>query len=123
MLPAILHVLGIAVVVGVAAFSASFGSGWQIPAVYALSAGLGVVLYRQDERRVVESLWGNVLVGVLLGAGVSVALGTGMMLWYLDLPVDLVAWRILLLSWDSWLGVSGSLLVTLFVVAMADSFR
>lgn len=123
MVPTSLHVAGIAFVVATTVFAASFGQGWQVAAAYGLAVALGVALYRQAAERVVRSAWGNLVVGFLLGFGASLALGTALTEWYVDLPVDLVLWQLGLLTWDTWLGIGGVVLATMFVMGLFDAVR
>lgn len=114
------HVVGLTLAVMGATFTASFGGETAVYVAYALAAGLGVVLYIQGDRYTTAgNLTGNVLIGFLVGVLLSLTLGTGLLVWLLNVPPDFGAWQIGLMMWDSWAGIGTAVLSGFFIGGLA----
>ena len=114
------HVGGLVLAVSGTAFTASFGGETAVYVAYALAAVLGLVLYLQGDRYTTAGNHaGNVLVGYVVGVLLSFALATGLIVWLLNVPVDLGAWQVGLMMWDSWAGIGTAILSGFFVGGLA----
>jgi hypothetical protein len=110
------HVGGLAIAIGGMAFAAAFGGDIALYASYSLAAGLGIVIYFQADRVTIEgNATGNILVGYLAGVILSLAVATGLLVWFLNVPVDAGAWQMGLMLWDSWAGIGAAVLTGFFV--------
>jgi len=74
------------------------------------------VIYFQADRVTIEgNATGNILVGYLAGVILSLAVATGLLVWFLNVPVDAGAWQMGLMLWDSWAGIGAAVLTGFFV--------
>lgn len=113
------HVAGLALAFAGATVAASFGSQAVVVLGYALAVALGVVVYVQGDRSATAStVTGNILIGYLLGIVLSLAVATGLFVWFLNLPVDFGAWQMGLRMWDSWAGLGAAALSGFFIAGL-----
>ena len=114
------HVLGLAVAVGSMTFAASFGGEPALLVAYVMAATLGVVVYVQGDRYATAgTVTGNVLIGYLAGVVLSLVTATGLVVWLLNVPVDLGAWQMGLMLWDSWAGIGAAVLSGFFITGLS----
>jgi hypothetical protein len=110
------HVAGLAIAIGGMGFAAAFGGDIALYASYSLAVGLGIVIYFQADRVTIEgNATGNILVGYLAGVILSLAVATGLLVWFLNVPVDAGAWQMGLMLWDSWAGIGAAVLTGFFL--------
>lgn len=110
------HVGGLAIAIGGMAFAAAFGGEIALFVSYGLAAGLGIVIYFQADRVAIEgNATGNILIGYLLGTIISLAVATGLLVWFLNVPVDAGAWQMGLMLWDTWAGIGAAVLTGFFL--------
>lgn len=113
------HVGGLGLAFGATSVAASFGGDATVVVAYALAVILGGVVYVQGDRSATgATVTGNILVGYLLGIVLSLALATGLFVWFLGLPADFGAWQMGLRMWDSWAGIGAAALSGFFVAGL-----
>lgn len=113
------HVAGLAIGFAGTSIAASFGGEVAVVLSYALAAALGVVVYVQGDRSATgATVTGNILLGYLLGLLISLAVATGLFVWFLGLPLDFGAWQMGIRMWDSWAGVGVAALSGFFVAGL-----
>lgn len=104
--------------------TAAFGASWQQPIALAVGAVLGVIVYHQGEKGLVEgSVFGNIMIGFAAGTALGLGIGTGLLVWLLSIPADYALWRTGLLMWGAWSGVGFSLLASFFIVGLVAAIR
>lgn len=114
------HVGGLVAATTGTVFTASFGGSVGVVVGYSLAVALGSVLYLQgDTYTTVGPVSGNVLLGYLGGVVLSLAIATGLLVWFFNAPVDFAAWQMGLLLWDSWAGVGVAVLSGFFLAGLA----
>lgn len=110
------HVAGLALAVGGGSFAASFGGSATGIAAYAIAIAIGIVVYVQGDRSATAAtVTGNLLLGYLGGVVLSLAVATGLFVWFLNLPVDFAAWQMGLRLWESWAGIGAAVLSGFFL--------
>lgn len=113
------HVTGLGLAFAGSAVATTFGGGAIVVLGYALAVALGVVVYVQGDRSATAStVTGNILMGYLLGIVLSLAVATGLFVWFLNLPADFGAWQMGLRMWDSWAGLGAAALSGFFVAGL-----
>lgn len=110
------HVGGLTLAIGGIIFAAAFGGDIALYVSYGIAGALGIVIYLQADRVTIEgNATGNILVGYLAGVILSLAVATGLIVWFLNVPVDAGAWQMGLMMWDSWAGIGAAVLTGFFL--------
>lgn len=110
------HVAGLTAAIGGTVIASTFGGDVVVIVSYVLAAALGVVVYVQGDRYATAgTVTGNILIGYLGGVILSLALATGLVVWFLNVPPDYGAWQMGLMMWDSWAGIGAAVLSAFFL--------
>lgn len=119
-----LYVSLLGVAVGALQLTAGFGTERKAVLAYAVTVGLGIVVFYQGERRVAAGpVFVNAGAAVLLGTVASFLFSGGLVMYFLGAPWDLALWQIGILLWDSLVGIAVVFVSTFFVVAFGASIH
>lgn len=104
MISRITYALFLVLGIGGAAITSAVGDSWLHVPAYALAVIVGVVVYFQANKRLVDEAIGTTLLGVLGGLLFSEIVLTAISVYVLSVPVDFAAWQMwtqLLFPWAS----------------------
>lgn len=111
------YVALVALAVAALQVAAGFGSGRLSTAGYVLAAALGVVVFYQGERRLVDGpVFVNAAIAIAIGTVASFLFTSGLVMYILGVPWDLALWQVGILTWDSLLGIPTTILSAFFLV-------